>query len=100
MVFPLIRRPSSFRDELAHPLVSANVHREQHHLEAIGQREFRADEELDAGRLPDLAILREQFGPNPASVPVIKVELVALSSYDELVAVLAVKSTSNLEAVA
>ena len=58
------------------------------------------DEELDAGRLPDLAILREQFGPNPASVPVIKVELVALSSYDELVAVHAVKSTSNLEAVA
>ena len=58
------------------------------------------DEELDAGRLPDLAVLREQFGPNPASVPVIKVELVALSSYDELVAVHAVKSTSNLEAVA
>jgi hypothetical protein len=58
------------------------------------------DAELEAGRLPDLAILRERFCPNPASVPVIKVEVVPLSSYDELVAVDAVKSTSNLEAVA
>jgi hypothetical protein len=55
------------------------------------------DTELDAGRLPDLATLRERFGPNPASVPVIKVELVSLSSYDELVAVHAVSPTSNLE---
>src|SRR6266404_2952631 len=55
------------------------------------------DTELDAGRLPDLAMLRERFGPNPASVPVIKVELVSLSSYDELVAVHAVSPTSNLE---
>src|SRR6202161_3973571 len=31
------------------------------------------DGELDAGRLPDLAILRERFGPTPASVPVITV---------------------------
>ena len=57
------------------------------------------DAELDAGRLPDLAILHEWFGPNPASVPVIKVEFVSLSSYDELVAVCAVP-TSNLEVVA
>ena len=49
------------------------------------------DAELDAGRLPDLAILRERFGPNPASVPAIKVEFVPLSSYDELAAVYAVK---------
>src|SRR6266581_5987867 len=58
------------------------------------------DTELDAGRLPDLAILRERFGPSPASVPVIKVEFVPLSTYDELAAVCAVKATSNLEAVA
>jgi len=36
------------------------------------------DAELDAGRLPDLALLRERFGPSPASVPVIDVKLVAL----------------------
>jgi hypothetical protein len=56
--------------------------------------------ELDAGRLPDLAILRERFGPNPASVPVVKVAFVPLSAYDELAAVHAVKPTSNLEVVA
>ena len=58
------------------------------------------DAELDAGRLPDLAILRERFAPNPASVPVIEVKFVPLSTYDELAAVYAVKPTSNLEAVA
>jgi hypothetical protein len=40
------------------------------------------DVELDAGRLPDLAILRDRFAPNPASVPVIKVAFVPLSAYD------------------
>ena len=49
-------------------------------------------------RLPDLAILRERFGPSPASVPVIKVKFVPLSTYDELGAVYAVKPASNLEA--
>jgi hypothetical protein len=58
------------------------------------------DVELDAGRLPDLAILRERFGPNPASVPAIKVTFVPLSAYDELAAVHVVKTTSNLEVVA
>ena len=58
------------------------------------------DAELDAGRLPDLALLRQRFAPNPASVPVITVALVALSSYDELAAVHAVETTSNLEVVA
>ena len=58
------------------------------------------DAELDAGRLPDLAILRERFAPNPASVPVIAVKLVPLSAYDELATVYAVKPTSNLEAAA
>jgi hypothetical protein len=58
------------------------------------------DAELDAGRLPDLAILRERFGPNPASVPVIEVAFVPLSTYDELAAVNTVNPTSNLEAVA
>src|ERR1700683_3091687 len=58
------------------------------------------DAELDADRLPDLARLNERFAPNPASVPVIEVKFVPLSTYDELAAVYAVKPTSNLEAVA
>ena len=58
------------------------------------------EEELDAGRLPDLAILRERFGPSPASVPVVKVTFVPLSVYDELAAVHAVEPTLNLEVVA
>ena len=58
------------------------------------------DADLDEGRLPDLAALRERFGPSPGSVPVIEVELVPLSAYDELAAVHAVAPTSNLEAVA
>jgi len=43
-----------------------------------------------------LQYLRERFGPNPASVPVVNVTLVSLCAYDELAAVYAVKPTSNL----
>jgi hypothetical protein len=57
------------------------------------------DAELDAGRLPDLPFLRERFSPNSASVPAIKVALVALSSYDELALVRVVNPISNQEAV-
>ena len=56
------------------------------------------DAELDAGRLPDLPTLRQRFAPNPASVPVIKVAFVPLSTYDALAAVHAIKPTSTLEA--
>jgi hypothetical protein len=55
------------------------------------------DAELDAGRVPDLAALRERFGPNPESVPVIEVELLPLKAYDELAAVFAIEPTSHLE---
>src|SRR6202163_2544775 len=58
------------------------------------------DAELDAGRLPDLALLRERFAPSPASVPEIRIAFVALSSYDELAIVHSVSQTSNQEAVA
>jgi hypothetical protein len=58
------------------------------------------DAELDAGRLPDLAVLRERFAPSPASVPAIKVEFVPLSTYNELAVVCTVSPTSNLEVVA
>ena len=58
------------------------------------------DAELDAGRLPDLALLRERFGPSPASVPVIDVKLVALNAYDELAVVHVVEPASSLEVAA
>lgn len=58
------------------------------------------DTELDAGRLPDLASLRERFAPDPASLPVIAVELVPLNAYDELAVVYPAPQTSNLEAAA
>ena len=58
------------------------------------------DASLDAGQLPDLARLREQFGPDPAAVPLINVTLVALNVYDELVAIYAVEPTSSLEIAA
>ena len=58
------------------------------------------DADLDAGRLPDLAALREQFGPNASSVPLIEVELVPLSIYDELAAVYVVAPSSGMEMVA
>ena len=58
------------------------------------------DAELDAGRLPDLALLRERFGPSPASVPIIDVRLVALDAYDELAAVHVVEPASSPEVAA
>ena len=46
--------------------------------------------ELDAGRLPDLARLRERFAPDAASIPEVVVALASLSIYDELVSVVPV----------
>ncbi len=50
--------------------------------------------ELDAGRLPDLARLRERFAPDAASIPEVVVELAALSIYDELVSVVPVVASA------
>ncbi|MDH3317894.1 MAG: IS21 family transposase [Gammaproteobacteria bacterium] len=58
------------------------------------------DADLDAGRLPDLAALRERFGPCPGSVPVVEVALVPLSAYDELAAIYTVPQTSGIEVAA
>ena len=58
------------------------------------------DGDLDGGRLPDLAVLRGRFAPNPASVPMIEVELVPLSAYDELATIYAVEQTFSLEVAA
>ena len=43
--------------------------------------------DLDAGRLPDLAPLRERFMPDAASIPTVVVELASLDAYDELASV-------------
>ena len=58
------------------------------------------DAELEEGRLPDIDVLRARFQPEATSIPDVAVELVALSSYDELAAVYAVEPTSNLEVAA
>ena len=58
------------------------------------------DADIDAGRLPDLAFLRAYFGPDPASVPQIDVEVVPLSAYDELAAVVTVTATPTLQVAA
>ena len=64
------------------------------------------DVELDAGRLPDIDVLRERFGPPSGSVPVIEVKLAPLSAYDELAAIYAptscmvVSETRGIEVVA
>ena len=58
------------------------------------------DETVDAGRLPDLAFLRAYFGPDPASVPLIDVDVVPLSAYDELVAIIAFTTTPALQVAA
>jgi len=47
------------------------------------------DADLDAGRLPDLAAMRERFQPDAASIPDVVVELAPLSAYDELATVIA-----------
>jgi hypothetical protein len=56
--------------------------------------------DLDAGRLPDLAALRERFGPSPEAVPIIEVRLMALTAYDELAAIHAVEPTFGAEVIA
>ncbi len=43
---------------------------------------LRAD--LGAGRLPDLARLRERFAPDPATLPEVVVHLIPLSAYEAL----------------
>ena len=66
------------------------------------------DAELDDGRLPDLARFLERFGPGPGSMPMVAVDLVPLSIYDELAAVIpvaclrhdAIAQSSCLEAAA
>jgi hypothetical protein len=44
----------------------------------------RLDEDLKAGRLPDLKSLRARFSPDAGAVPTITVSHVPLSAYEEL----------------
>ena len=56
-------------------------------------------EDLDAGRLPDFAVLRARFRPAETAIPNVAVELAPLRVYDELVA-LAVFANDNAGAAA
>ena len=47
------------------------------------------EDDLEAGRLPDLDRLRERFLPDAASVPDVTIKLASLSLYDELASVTA-----------
>lgn len=40
--------------------------------------------DLAAGRLPDVVVLRARFAPDPASIPLVTVELAPLASYESL----------------
>jgi hypothetical protein len=56
--------------------------------------------DLDAGRLPELAMLRARFRPEHMSIPSVSVELVPLNAYNELAAITAVAANSNSGAAA
>jgi len=58
------------------------------------------DADLDAGRLPDIDALRARFGPAPGELPLVSVDLVALSIYDELAAICVVEPASCIEVAA
>ena len=58
------------------------------------------DADLEAGRLPDIDALRARFGPAPGELPLVSVDLVALSIYDELVAICVVEPASCIEVAA
>lgn len=55
-------------------------------------------EDLEAGRLPDLVALQARFGPDPAAVPIVEVRLSTLADYDRLVDGAAINDTAMGEA--
>jgi transposase InsO family protein len=58
------------------------------------------DADLHAGRLPDVAALSDRFRPEEASIPSVAVDLVPLSTYDELVGITLTPANSNSGAAA
>jgi len=55
-----------------------------HLLGEVGPLAEVLDQDLAAGRLPDLKTLEARFAPDPARVPDVTVALTPLSDYDEL----------------
>ena len=55
------------------------------------------DADLDAGRLPDLAVLRMRLRPEETPIPAIVVNLAPLAIYDELAAIDTVAANSDSE---
>lgn len=51
--------------------------------------------EFDAGRVPDLAVLRARFRPEETPIPSVTVDLVPLGAYDELAAITVLPANSN-----
>ena len=58
------------------------------------------DADLHAGRLPDVAALSDRFRSEEASIPSVAVDLVPLSTYDELVDITLTAANSNSGAAA
>jgi transposase InsO family protein len=56
--------------------------------------------DLDAGRLPDLAVLRARFRPEETPIPSVTVALASLEVYDELAAIGVIAANSNEEIAA
>jgi hypothetical protein len=54
--------------------------------------------DLDAGRLPDPAALRQRLRPQQAAIPAVAVELAPLAIYDELAVVDATASVITADA--
>lgn len=52
--------------------------------------------DLDAGRIPDLAALRDRFRPKETSIPSVAVKLAPLEVYDELASVRIVSAQPDL----
>ena len=53
------------------------------------------DAERDAGRLPDLAVLRARFRPTEAPIPGVAITLAPLTTYDELASVMPAAAQSE-----
>ena len=56
--------------------------------------------DLDAGRLPDPAVLRMRLRPEQTPIPVIVVELAALAIYDELATIDIMAANADIEVAA
>jgi hypothetical protein len=58
-----------------------------HERACEGELALAIDAELEAGRLPNLKILSERFGPSISAAPTVIIHLPSLAAYDEIAAV-------------